>query len=64
MPKMKTHKPTAKRFKITRRGKILRGRSETKRRKMRKGALRELRVPGKVRTRGERRRIRRAAPYL
>jgi len=45
MPKMKTHKATAKRFRVTRRGKVIRRKqgSSHKRRKKSKRAKREIR---------------------
>lgn len=59
MPKIKTHKATAKRFKITKRGKVLRGRIEQKRRKMSKSKKRALRVPAEVEVAADKKRIRR-----
>lgn len=63
MPKIKTHKATAKRFKITKRGKVLRGRVEQKRRKMRKAKKRALRVGDQVQVAADKKRIQRLAPY-
>lgn len=64
MPKIKTHKATAKRFKVTKRGKVLRGKQEQKRRKMSKSKLREVRQDHEVEVAADRKRIRRLAPYL
>ena len=50
MPKMKTHKGTAKRFRLTKRGKLMRmkaGRSHLRRRK-RKATKRPATLPNKV----------------
>ena len=66
MPKLKTHKATAKRFKMTKSGKILRrkaGRSHHRRKKARRVRVlfgQKLEVT----SRGERKRIQRLTPYL
>jgi len=60
MPKMKTHKATAKRFKVTGRGKLLRrkqGRSHLRRKKS-KRTLRSFRKDQPV-SKADRRRVRR-----
>ena len=66
MPKMKTHKGTAKRFRVTKSGKILRtkgGKSHLRRKKS-KRVLYALRGNVEVTAPGDKRRIRRLAPYL
>lgn len=66
MPKIKTHKATAKRFKITGSGKIRRlklGRSHL-RRKKRKGTKRLFDKTIPLETEGEIKRVKRLAPYL
>ena len=64
--KLKTHKATAKRFRVTGSGKIMRtkgGQSHLRRRKS-KRAKREYQRMHEVENAEERRRIRRLAPYL
>jgi large subunit ribosomal protein L35 len=66
MPKIKTHKTVQKRFKISASGKILRpkgGKSHLRRKKS-KRVLRALDKDFSVTTRGEKKRIKRLAPYL
>ncbi len=66
MPKIKTHKTAAKRFKITATGKIMRlkaQRSHLRRRKA-KRVLRSYDRVIEVETPGEQKRIKRCAPYL
>ncbi len=65
MPKMKTHKGAAKRFRITRTGKVLRmkGASRHNKQKKTKSTLREQKRMHEVTRRGERRRVRRLLPY-
>jgi large subunit ribosomal protein L35 len=64
--KLKTHKATAKRFKVTGSGKIMRtkgGKSHLRRRKSKRAKrLFDNMLP--VKNAGERRRVRRLAPYL
>lgn len=66
MPKIKTHKTAAKRFKVSGSGKILRpkGNKSHLRRKRSKRVLQALDKTFPVTTRGERKRINRLAPYL
>ena len=66
MPKMKTHKGTAKRFKLTGGGKLLRTKGEKRhlRRKRSKRAKRASRRMHEVTTPGERKRVSRLAPYM
>ncbi|HSM57544.1 MAG TPA: 50S ribosomal protein L35 [Candidatus Sulfomarinibacteraceae bacterium] len=64
--KMKTHKATAKRFKITKNGKVLRtkgGKSHLRRKKSAR-VKRQFSKMIEVKTASERRRIKRLAPYL
>jgi large subunit ribosomal protein L35 len=64
--KLKTYKAAAKRFRMTKTGKILRtkgGKSHLRRKKS-KRVLYALRGNVEVTTRGEKRRIKRLAPYL
>lgn len=64
--KMKTHKATAKRFKITKNGKVLRtkgGKSHLRRKKS-KRVKRKFSQMIEVKTASEKRRIKRLAPYL
>lgn len=64
--KLKTYKGAAKRFRVTKSGKILRmkgGKSHLRRRKS-KRTLHELRQNVEVTSAGDRRRIKRLAPYL
>ena len=66
MPKIKTHKTAQKRFKISGSGKILRtkgGKSHLRRKKASR-VLRALDKTFEVVTRGEKKRIKRLAPYL
>ncbi|MFO7698877.1 MAG: 50S ribosomal protein L35 [Anaerolineae bacterium] len=66
MPKIKTHKGTAKRFKLTGSGKLMRTRNE-KRHLRRKRSARSLRAAWtmvEVQPAAERKRIMRLAPYL
>ncbi|TEU14858.1 MAG: 50S ribosomal protein L35 [Anaerolineales bacterium] len=66
MPKLKTHKATAKRFRLTGSGKLMRTKGEKRhlRRKRSKRAKRSAWRMREVETRGEIRRIKRLAPYL
>ena len=64
--KLKTYKAAAKRFRMTKTGKIMRtkvGKSHLRRKKS-KRALVALRGNVEVTARGEKRRIKRLAPYL
>jgi large subunit ribosomal protein L35 len=64
--KMKTHKATAKRFRITKNGKILRmkgGKSHLRRKKSTR-TLHAFRGPVEVTNSGDKKRIKRLAPYL
>jgi large subunit ribosomal protein L35 len=66
VPKIKTHKATAKRFKVTGTGKIVRlkaRRSHLRRRKA-KRVLRSFDRTIEVESAGAQRRIKRLAPYL
>lgn len=66
MPKIKTHKATAKRFRYTKRGKLLRtkqGKSHLRRRKS-KRVKRMFSEMHEVPTPGEIKRVNRLAPYL
>lgn len=66
MPKIKTHKATAKRFKLSGGGKLLRtkgGKSHLRRRKS-KRVKRMFDEMHEVTTRGDIKRVRRLAPYL
>jgi len=66
MPKIKTHKTVQKRFRITGSGKIMRtkgGKSHLRRKKS-KRVLRALDKSFLVTTPGEKRRVKRLAPYL
>jgi len=66
VPKLKTHKATAKRFRLTGSGKLMRTKGEKRhlRRKRSKRAKRSAWRMREVETRGEIRRIKRLAPYL
>jgi large subunit ribosomal protein L35 len=70
MPKIKTHKSTAKRFKFSGRGKLLRTRGGNQggaahlRRNRSKRAKRLFGEMAEVTTRGEIKRVKRLAPYL
>lgn len=64
--KLKTYKAAAKRFRVTKNGKILRmkgGKSHLRRRKS-KRVLYQLRKNVEVTARGDKKRIKRLAPYL
>lgn len=64
--KMKTHKATAKRFKVTKNGKVLRtkgGKSHLRRKKS-KRVKRQFSKMIEVTNAADRRRIKRLAPYL
>ncbi len=64
--KMKTHKATAKRFKVTGSGKIMRpkgGKSHLRYRKSKRTKA-KLATMSPVKNAGERKRIKRLAPYL
>ncbi len=66
MPKIKTHKATAKRFRYSGRGKLLRtkqGKSHLRRRKS-KRVKRMFDEMHEVTTRGEVKRVKKLAPYL
>ena len=66
MPKLKTHKATAKRFRVTGTGKIMRlkGHRSHLRRKKAKRVQRLYDRNIELKTRGEKSRIKRLAPYL
>ncbi|HUV93546.1 MAG TPA: 50S ribosomal protein L35 [Anaerolineae bacterium] len=66
MPKLKTHKATAKRFRVTGSGKLMRTKGEKRhlRRKRAKRAKRTAWLMQEVETAGEVKRIKRLAPYL
>jgi large subunit ribosomal protein L35 len=66
VPKIKTHKSTAKRFRVTGNGKIMRlkGRRSHLRRKKAKRATRLFDRKIEVEASGEKARIKRLAPYL
>ena len=64
--KLKTYKAAAKRFRVTKNGKILRmkgGKSHLRRKKS-KRVLYQLRKNVEVTAKGEKKRIKRLAPYL
>jgi len=66
LPKIKTHKATAKRFQYSKRGKLLRtkqGKSHLRRRKS-KRVKRMFSEMHEVTTRGDIKRIKKLAPYL
>lgn len=66
MPKIKTHKSTAKRFKYSKRGKLFRtrqGKSHLRRKKS-KRALRMLGKMHEVTTQKDIKRVQKLAPYL
>lgn len=66
MPKLKTHKATAKRFKLTGSGKLVRTKGE-KRHLRRKRSKRAKRTPWRmieVETPGEIKRVKRLVPYI
>ena len=66
MPKLKTHKATAKRFKLTGSGKLVRTKGE-KRHLRRNRSKRAKRTPWRmlaVETSGEVKRVKRLAPYM
>ncbi|MEJ2556087.1 MAG: 50S ribosomal protein L35 [Anaerolineae bacterium] len=66
MPKIKTHKATAKRFRYTWSGKLLRtkiGKSHLRRKKSRRvKVVYDQMIPGE--NRGSKKRVKRLAPYL
>lgn len=66
MPKLKTHKATAKRFKLTGSGKLVRSKGE--RRHLRRNRTKSVRRAAwkmvEVETNGEIKRVKRLAPYL
>ena len=66
MPKMKTHKATAKRFKLTGSGKLVRTKGEKRhlRRRRSKRSKRSAWQMTEVTTSGEIKRVKRLAPYL
>ena len=66
MPKIKTHKGTAKRFKLTGSGKLVRRKNEIRhlRRRRSKRAKRMTSAMIEMTTPGERKRIQRLAPYM
>lgn len=66
MPKIKTHKGTAKRFKLTGTGKLVRRKNEIRhlRRNRSKRAKRQTTAMIEVTTNGEVKRITRLAPYM
>ena len=66
MPKIKTHKSTAKRFRVTGTGKIMRlkGRRSHLRRNKAKRVLRQFDKKIEVTAKGETERIQRLVPYL
>jgi large subunit ribosomal protein L35 len=66
VPKIKTHKATAKRFRVTGTGKIMRlkGRRSHLRRNKSKRVLRQFDKKIEVTAKGEAERIKRLAPYL
>ncbi len=66
MPKMKTHQATAKRFKVTKTGKVLRRKGEIGhlRRKRSKRAKRKNWQMVEVENQADVKRIKRCAPYL
>ncbi|MCD6519672.1 MAG: 50S ribosomal protein L35 [Anaerolineae bacterium] len=66
MPKIKTHKATAKRFKLTGSGKLMRTKGEKRhlRRKRSKRAKRTAWRMLEVETTGEIRRVKRLMPYI
>ena len=66
MPKIKTHKATAKRFRVTGTGKLMRlkGRRSHLRRKKSKRVKRLFRGSLELEAKGEIARVKRLAPYL
>ena len=66
MPKMKTHKTAAKRFKVTGSGKLLfsKGAKSHLRRRKSKRVLRSLDKTLSVKTRSDNKRIKQLVPYL
>ena len=66
MPKIKTHKSTAKRFRVTGTGKIMRlkGRRSHLRRNKAKRVLRQFDKKIEVTAKGDAQHIKRLAPYL
>ena len=66
MPKIKTHKATAKRFRLTGTGKLMRlkGRRSHLRRRRAKRVKRRYDRRMELETKGEKARVKRLAPYL
>ena len=66
MPKIKTHKGTAKRFKLTGSGKLVRRKGEIRhlRRKRSKRSKRQASGMLEMKTSGEIKRVQRLAPYM
>ena len=66
MPKLKTHKATAKRFKLTGSGKLMRMKGERRhlRRKRSKRVKRTAWQMQEVETQAEAKRVKRLAPYM
>lgn len=66
MPKIKTHKATAKRFRLTGTGKLMRlkGRRSHLRRRRAKRVKRRYDRRMELETKGEKTRVKRLAPYL
>ena len=66
MPKMKTHKATAKRFKLTGTGKLVR--TKAQKRHLRRKRSKRAKIAGRrmheVDTPGEIKRVKRLAPYM
>jgi len=66
MPKIKTHKSTAKRFRVTGKGKLMRtkiGKSHLRRKKA-KRVLRSLEDTHEVKGKADKKRVAKLAPYL
>ncbi len=61
MPKMKTHKATSKRFRVTRKGKVLHGKATGNHMLTKKSGSQRRRIEGyaEVRARGEQKKIKR-----
>ena len=65
MPKLRTHRATAKRFKLTKTGKVLRPHGQKSHLLSHKSARRKRQYSKLIQLQlGDARRIRRAAPYL
>jgi large subunit ribosomal protein L35 len=66
VPKIKTHKATAKRFKVTGKGKIMRTKQGKSHLRRKKSARVKALFPEmlEVTTRGDKKKVRRLAPYL